>query len=202
MDANEAAFYNMLSEMAALFDLEGTDKALQTSIALRDAIGNGAPALATPYVLDDMIQSGLRSAVHPGAVAVRQAHPVLHWAATSILDDYAPSSVSRHFTAVSLMGPGQFIEHNSLRAGLYMQTPNSYYQLHNHEAAETYIILQGQAEWTAGDVTETYGPGKIIHHTPYMPHAFKIFDAPLLAFWRWSGNIDVDTYRLLDDPKA
>jgi hypothetical protein len=39
MDANEAAFYNMLSEMAALFDLEGTDEALQTSIALRDAIG-------------------------------------------------------------------------------------------------------------------------------------------------------------------
>ena len=81
----------MLSEMAALFDLEGTDEALQTSLALRDAIEKGAPALATPYVLDDMIQDGLRSAVHPGADAVRQAHPVLHWAATSILDDYAPA---------------------------------------------------------------------------------------------------------------
>ena len=202
MDANESAFYNLLSEMATQFDLENADKALQTSLALRDAIGRGAPALATPYVLDDMIQDGLRSAIHPGAVAVRQAHPVLHWAATSILDDYAPSSVSRHFTAVSLMGPGQFIEHDSLRAGLYMQTPNSYYQLHNHEAAETYIILQGQVEWTAGEVTENYGPEKIIHHKPYMPHAFQTFDAPFLAFWRWEGNIAVDTYSLLDDPKA
>jgi mannose-6-phosphate isomerase-like protein (cupin superfamily) len=202
MDANEAAFYNMLSEMAALFDLEGTDEALLTSITLRDAIGNGAPSLATPYVLDVMIQDGLRSAVHPGAVAVRQAHPVLHWAAMSILDDYAPSSVSCHFTAVSLMGPGQFIELASLRAGLYMQTPNSYYQLHNHEAAETYIILQGQAEWTVGNVTENYGPDKIIHHTPYMPHAFQTLDEPLLALWRWDGNIAVGTYNLLDDPKA
>ena len=149
-----------------------------------------------------MIQDGLRSAVHPSAIAVRRAHQVLHWAATSILDDYAPSSVSRHFTAVSIMGPGQFVEHGSLRAGLYMQTPNSYYPLHNHEAVETYVILQGQVEWTSGDVTETYGPGKIVHHTAYMPHAFQTFDSPFLAFWRWGGNIAVDTYSMLDDPKA
>jgi len=202
MNANEIAFYNLLEKMAEMFDLEGTDEALQTSIALREAIGPGVPDPATPYVLDKMVQDGLRSAVHPGAIAVRQAHPVLQWGATSILDDYAPSSVSRHFTAVSLMGPGQFIEHESLRAGLYMQTPNSYYPLHNHEATETYVILQGHAEWTIGDVTENYGPNKIIHHTPYQPHAFQTFDAPLLAFWRWGGNIAVDTYRMLDDPKS
>jgi|TARA_B110000967_G_C18735834_1_gene485032 mannose-6-phosphate isomerase-like protein (cupin superfamily) len=202
MVANESSFYNLLSEMAVLFELEGTDEALQTSVALTGAIGNGAPELAKPYALDDMIQDGLRLAIHPGAVAVRQAHPVLHWAATAILDEYASSSVSRHFTVVSLMGPGQFIEHDFLRAGLYMQTPNSYYQLHHHEAAETYIILHGRAEWTAGDVIGNYGPNKIIHHTPYMPHAFQTFKAPLLAFWRWSGNIDVDTYKLLDDPKV
>jgi len=62
--------------------------------------------------------------------------------------------------------------------------------------------LQGQAEWTVGDVTENYGPNEIVHHTPYMPHAFRTLDAPLLAFWRWSGNIAVGTYNMLGDPKA
>ena len=38
MVANESSFYNLLSEMAVLFELEGTDEALQTSVALTGAI--------------------------------------------------------------------------------------------------------------------------------------------------------------------
>lgn len=79
---------------------------------------------------------------------------------------------------------------------------NSYYSLHNHDADETYVILAGQSLWTAGDDTRMRGTGDMIHHPSLMPHAFRTGPEGMVAFWRWSGDVNTHSYAFLPDPQA
>ena len=51
--------------------------------------------------------------------------------------------------------------------------PHSYYPLHLHNADETYVIVAGQALWTAGTDIQIRRVGDMIHHPSLMPHAFR-----------------------------
>lgn len=101
-----------------------------------------------------------------------------------------------------VIAPDGLIESESYRMGLYYQRPNTYYQLHNHAAAETYYIIAGDAIWTAGNDTSRKQTGDIIHHPSYMPHAFEAGKNGLVAVWRWFGDIRRETYALLPDERA
>ena len=200
----ETAFDNLLAEMANLFELEFKERgdldASETAKALRAAINTVQPAQAKPYAYDDLVDQALKSAGHPCAVAAKNAATFVQWENTAgILDDFIPDDVAIAFAGNSIMGPGCLIDHPTLRCGLYFQRANAYYALHSHEAVETYIMIEGVGDWTQGEVTTRYGVEGIIHHTSYMPHAFRTFDQPLLAIWRWSGNIDPTTYKMLPD---
>jgi hypothetical protein len=202
--SSEKAFETLLLEMAQLFELEqqelGHEEAGETASVLREAAGKTEPILAKPYDYDHLVEKTLASAQHPCAVAARDSMPFIQWENTAgILDEYIPDAVSSAFAGNQLMGPGSLIDHPSLRAGLYFQCANSYYALHHHEAVETYIMIDGTGDWTQGDVTTSYGVEGLIHHTSFMPHAFRTFDKPLMAIWRWSGNIDPSTYKMLPD---
>jgi hypothetical protein len=196
----EQAFADLLLEMANLFDKENRSDADQTSLALREAAGKVAPIQAEPYVYDHLVSKAVDQAQHPSAVAARDCQQFLQWENTAgILDAHIPLAVSSAFAGNSLMGPGCLIDHPSIRCGLYFQLANTYYSLHHHEAVETYIMIDGVGDWTQGDVTTRYEVEGIIHHPSFMPHAFRTFDKPLLAIWRWSGNIDTSTYKMLPD---
>ena len=199
----EQAFDNLLLEMAKLFDMEKRDDADETAAVLRAASGNVKPIRAKPYEYDQCVLDTLNKASHPCAVAARDCAEYIQWENTAgILDSYIPDAVASAFAGNSLVGPGCLIDHPTLRAGLYFQKEDSYYKLHHHEAIETYIMIDGVGDWTQGDVTTSYEAEGIIHHPSFMPHAFRTFDKPLMAIWRWSGNIAPDSYSMLPDPNG
>jgi quercetin dioxygenase-like cupin family protein len=196
------AYSKLLSEMARLFCAEDTPDAIQTAKVLRAAAKDPPPPPAQPFRLDARIRTILRQATHPVSVLIRDALPLLQWEATSILDAQIPGDVSQVFAVVALIGPGGLIDHPRLRAGLFVQVENAYYPLHCHAAAETYILLQGHADWTAGKTTASFGPGAVIHHPPFIPHALRTRDQPVVALWRWGGDISVESYSMLPDPET
>ena len=198
--SSEKYFETLLLEMASLFERDGCVAGGETAKAFRHAAGEVIPVLATPYKHDHLVASALKNATHPCAVAVRGCQQFLQWeAAGSILDEHVPTDVSDAFTSNYLMGPGCLIEHENLRAGLFIQKPNSYYPLHNHDAVETYVMIEGVGYWTQGDKITRHGAGGVIHHPSGMLHAFRTLIHPFVALWRWSGDIDPDTYRLHPD---
>ena len=196
----EQCFEALLLEMADLFESDGCEAGGETADAFRQAAGEVTAIPATPYKYDYLVSDALKNATHPCAVAARGCQQFLQWeAAGSILDKHVPTDVSDAFTSNYLMGPGCLIEHSSLRAGLFIQNPKSYYPLHNHDAVETYIMIEGVGYWTRGDTTARHSVGDVIHHPSRMLHAFRTLEKPLVALWRWSGDIDADTYRLHPD---
>jgi quercetin dioxygenase-like cupin family protein len=196
----EKYFNTLLLEMASLFEGDDCVAGVETADTLRRAVGKVIAVPATPYKYDHLVASALKNATHPCAVAARGCQELLQWeAAGSILDGQVPTSVSSAFTSNYLMGPGCLIEHAALRAGLFMQRPNSYYPLHNHDAVETYVMIEGVGYWTQGKETTRYETGGVIHHPSGMLHAFRTLKQPLVALWRWSGDIGPDTYLLHPD---
>ena len=196
-ESPEQCFGTLLLEMARLFEGDGCVAGVETADVLRRAAGKVIAVPATPYKYDHFVVSALKNANHPCAVAARGCRKFLQWEATGgFLDEQVPTDVSDAFTSNSLMGPGCLVEHSTLRAGLFVQRPNTYYPLHNHEAVETYVMIEGVGYWTQGDKTTRHGVGGVIHHPSEMLHAFKTLEHPLVALWRWSGNTDPDTYRL------
>jgi len=198
--SSEKYFNILLLEMANLFEADGCEAGGETADAFRQAAGEVMAIPATPYKYDYLVADALKNATHPCAIAARGCQQFLQWeAAGSILDKHVPTNVSDAFTSNYLMGPGCLIENSSLRAGLFIQKPNSYYPLHNHDAVETYIMIEGVGYWTQGGVTTRHSVGDVIHHPSGMLHAFRALEQPLVALWRWSGDIDPNTYRLHPD---
>ena len=103
------------------------------------------------------------------------------------------------FAVVSIVGSGAMVEADGVRGGLFMQRAGCYYPLHAHAAEETYAMLAGEAEWTVGDrAPVTLGPGSFSFHPADAAHATRTFARPILAAWRWSGDIGLESYRLLE----
>jgi quercetin dioxygenase-like cupin family protein len=97
-----------------------------------------------------------------------------------------------------LMGPEGPVVAEDMRLGLFYQPPETYYGLHNHAAVETYAILAGAMTWTDGAETRLCRAGDFVHHASLQPHAFRTGAEGCLALWRWDGDIDVASYRMLE----
>ena len=60
--------------------------------------------------------------------------------------------------------------------------PGKFVELHVHPYPETFVLLEGNGRWTAGDVVEELEREQIIVVPPYTPHGFRnIGDVPLLV---------------------
>lgn len=109
-----------------------------------------------------------------------------------------PSTFAGRFAFVELVGPAGLIAHEQIRFGLYLQSPNTFYPSHMHEAEEIYYVLSGAAEWQCDDdAFAVREPGTPIHHKPWQRHAMRTDNAPLLAIWAWRGAIARESYRML-----
>lgn len=202
MDDDPAkAFRTLLSALADIYRAEGRPGGDAVAEAYERAAREAPPpAPAVPYRLDAVIRAALAGADHPAAVAAREAHSCLRWTATGILDDQIPSSVSDIFAVVSLIGPGAMVETDGVRAGLFMQVAGAWYPPHAHNAEETYVMLAGEGEWSLDDAPPVrHGPGSYIHHPSNGAHATRTGLKALVAAWRWSGDIGLESYRLVED---
>lgn len=186
----------------ALADLTATEarpEAQATARALRAAADTAFTA-QPPSLLDREIRAacGL-AAAHPVAELVGEAQPFLPWQASPAAA-LQPAALAATKAVVTLMSPEGPIHNLAFRFGLFYQAPGIYYPLHAHEAAETYTILAGQADWQAGGRRFSLSPGEASHHPPNLSHAMRAGPQGFLAIWLWSGDISFDSYRMLPDP--
>lgn len=211
-----AAFHRLLLALAEVFSAEERPGGRRAAAAYRAAaMGVGGrvwpEAERAAGALDAAIRAAMESAAdptahaaaHAAALAARGAHPILRWSAAGLpaakTADLGP--VSPNIAVVELIGPDGMLPAADLRSGLFMLRAGALYPPHAHAAEETYIMLSGAADWRQSDAAPLRcGVGAEIHHRPWVPHAAQTGEAPILAAWRWSGDIRPETYRWLSDP--
>lgn len=201
MRAAEAAFRSLLRALTAVYADEGRAGGDALAALLAEAAERIEPPAAWPrHSLDHEILAATEGADHPAAIAARAAHPLLRWLETTDHPLAIPERVSRNFAVCVLVGPDGLIPSQTQRAGLYMQARNVYYPLHAHEAEETYAMLAGSAQWTLEqDAPQMRSAGDLIHHPSNAAHATRTGATPILAAWRWSGDIAFHSYRMTPD---
>jgi mannose-6-phosphate isomerase-like protein (cupin superfamily) len=191
-------FQAMLETIAAAYQAEADPMGPHTARTLMLTPSPVAFDPVAPCTLDAGIRSVLATSDHPVAQAARAAHERLPWG-TNPVEDLTEGSIAAMISVATLMGPEGPIPAPDVRLGLAYMRPNSYYPLHLHDADETYLIVAGQALWTAGDDVRMRGVGEMIHHPSLMPHAFQTGPEGFLALWRWSGDINTHSYAFLED---
>ncbi|MDW4549340.1 dimethylsulfonioproprionate lyase family protein [Defluviimonas sp. D31] len=194
------AFDALLEALASIYRSEGREAADRTSHTLLTTPAPEAFAPQPPCALDALIRDLLAASDHPAAAAILAAQELIPWGTNPVADRMSDTAAAI-CAVTTLMGPDGPIPAPDLRLGLFYQRPNSYYALHNHDADETYVILAGQAFWTAGEDRRMRVPGDMIHHPSLMPHAFRTGPEGVLALWRWSGDVNTHSYAFLDDPE-
>lgn len=187
---------NAITALADLLHSENRPEATQTAQLLASL---GPDALATPQQPGPFhaeMRALLAQSPLPAAQALLQGFHTIPWGTNPV----STGPAQPIFAVAELLGDSAPIAVLNLRMGLFYQTANAYYGLHDHPADETYTILAGSAHWTAGDTTTWKHPGDMIHHPSMLAHAFRTGRQGVLAMWRWSGDVSTQNYRMLDDP--
>lgn len=192
-----AAYDALLKAAADVYAAEGREEATRTAEALMTTPQPTAVEPQAPCDLDLAIRDCLATSDHPLARALLAAQDLAPWGMNPVGEQMTPEAAA--ICAVcTLMGPEGPIPAPDLRLGLLYQRPDSYYALHNHHADETYVIIAGSAIWTAGDETGPKTVGDAIHHPSLMPHAFRTGPEGFVALWRWSGDVNTESYTFLE----
>ena len=191
----------LLRGIADLYRGEGRAGADDLAAALDAASAQPLPQLEAPEDIPGHLAAELGAALaasgHPVARAAEAAGMALPW---TVIRAVGVETVP-YYLVLELIGPQGMIPSDRVAAGLYVQERGRYYRLHAHAAEETYVTLGGTAMWTAGDQPpRCRGAGAWIHHPPWCPHATRTGAEPLLAAWRWSGDLRAETYRYLEEP--
>ena len=196
--SDDTLLQSTLNALAEIFRAEAVTFQRPEAEATADFLATTPLSLTPqpPCQDDAAIRALLLASKHPAAHLLLAAQHLLPWD-TNPVSDAVPEAL-RVFTVATLMGPEGPMLCGTFRCGLYYQRPGTYYPLHDHDADETYVILAGDTLWTAGDDTRPRSVGEMIHHPSHMPHAFGT-DGGLLALWRWSGDINLTSYRFLPD---
>jgi hypothetical protein len=92
---------------------------------------------------------------------------------------------------VEPVGPGRLFDCPRLRVGFLLLGPGLTYPDHAHAAEEVYHVVAGPSWWwREGDSWREAEAGTAIHHAPWIRHATRTGDAPMLALYCWGGDID------------
>lgn len=185
----------LLGAIAAVYATEGRDAGARAAAALLTAAAPDFPVGASAFA--PLIALLLANAETPAARLLRDMQDRLPWGENPVAGQIAADAPAIYSVA-TLMGPEGPVHCPDMRLGLFYQPPETYYGLHNHAAAETYAILAGAMVWTDGTETRLCQAGDFVHHTSLQPHAFRTGPEGFLALWRWDGDIDVATYRMLE----
>ncbi|MHA1599863.1 MAG: dimethylsulfonioproprionate lyase family protein [Alphaproteobacteria bacterium] len=132
------------------------------------------------------------------------AHPIVHEIVTlvnhlpwEVIDPEValPRKVAEH-AFCQIAGPDGLLVDDTIRMGVFLQSPEVFYPPHSHNAEEVYFVLSGTALWQqdSGSLVQ-HSPGTFIHHVPNQPHAMHTQKEALLAIWGWSGDIGFESYR-------
>lgn len=187
----------LLYALAGLYASENRPGGTEAALALIAAALQPADLVpALPGPLDSDLQAILTDDPHPFSALVRDATPWLPWV-FSELNGRIRAEIAHGMMQTELVGPDGIFPHSDIRVGLWLQSANLDYVTRAHAAEETFFILGGGALWQAGDAAPAWlGAGAIIHHPSQTPHSDCTRESPLLAAWRWTGDIAVEGYTL------
>ena len=105
--------------------------------------------------------------------------------------DVGDSYRNRNMNCI-LIGPQNgFFHSDKLFMGLFYLRPRTFYRDHDHEASEMYFNLTGPHGFRF-DVNgwSDYPADSIVWNTPWLPHATRVYDVPLLTVFAWVENVD------------
>ncbi len=206
---------NLLAEIRRVY-VNGTPNDVRIRPHLKTlvrAIDQGGTVQAPPPTrtgaVDRHLDTCLSLARQDGGAAIADAIeaciPHLMWRQSYHLYGRDPEleAFQSDYTFATVMAPeyrGQIslISNQTAMFGFTIQGPNTYYPTHEHKATELYYVIAGTAQWQRGDEGWiTREPGSFILHDPWVPHAARTLDEPLLAMFAWVNDLD-STARLTE----
>jgi len=191
-------FYDVLAELADMFDAENRIGGHETAQELR-AICNKVhtPLLPAHQVLTETTKTALSINPLPISKKIVKVMPLIDWHNSGMVDGRIRPEISKHMATAELVGPDGMIYSEHLRVGLFVQSANLNYVTRKHAAEETFIMLGGSAYWQVEDEPPALcKTGDMIFHPSNIPHVSITKDEPFIAAWRWTGDIRFDQYTL------
>lgn len=190
-------FGRMLLALGDIFAEEGRPGGREAADALRAAARREVRRQVPPHPLVPRCKEALAMGTHPAAQSVIDAMPYIAWHYSGLEDGRIPPAISRSLVTAELIGPTGHVYHPTVKAGLFMQSAGLDYVTRIHEAEETFFMLGGHGVWFAGDAPgiSSIG-GDYIFHPSNIPHRSVTEAQPLIAAWRWTGEIGYDRYSL------
>jgi len=192
------SFARMLRALEQVFSGEDRPGGDEAAAALNEIV-------ASPFVLPssnhlgivDQGAAALRTGGHPAASEILTALPLVDWHHSGLEDGRIRPDIAMSMATVELIGRDGMIFHPTVRVGLFMQIAGLDYVTRTHPAEETFVMLGGVGYWTCnGSEPQRQMTGAYIHHPSGAPHTSITKEQPLIAAWRWTGDIAYEGYSL------
>jgi hypothetical protein len=127
------------------------------------------------------------------AAAIRSLAPHFRWLQSkAYTDDLLGEGFANNYGWTEIIGPNGFFKGQDFLLGLLILGPHRHYLDHHHPAPELYWPLTSATEWRKGEgAFESKAAGTPIWHPPWIAHATKTGERPLLALWCWTRETTV-----------
>ena len=96
-------------------------------------------------------------------------------------------TLGQNIAFAEIIGPEAPFRNDSIRLGLTLIGPQTWYPGHHHPAIELYHVVTGTATWTLDWTLRDNPPGSFLLHPSHAIHAVQTHTEPLLAIYAWSG---------------
>jgi Dimethlysulfonioproprionate lyase len=191
-------FFDLLAGLAGVFAVENRDggscaaDALGAAVAARPATAASASLESTAFCRRVLAKFAPEDLADLAGIL-----PRLNWDFAGLDNGRIRPEIARRMLTAELLGPDGAVFHPDLRVGLFLQDSHLDYVTRSHPAEECFHMLAGEGFWSVDD-----GPahrrvaGQAVFHPSHIPHASLTRDRPLLAAWRWSGDIGWEGYSL------
>ena len=112
-------------------------------------------------------------------------------------EEILDGQVSGNLYFTELVGPDGLFADTSVRVGLQVSDKFIDYPLSSHAGEETHYVLSGTAHWILeGQDYIEKAPGSYVYHPAWKAHGRRTGGQIYLGAWRWSGDLDLDSFRL------
>tara|TARA_B100000965_G_scaffold393771_1_gene405085 strand:+ start:53 stop:652 length:600 start_codon:yes stop_codon:yes gene_type:complete len=192
-------FQNCISLLANIFLEENSNEGKQTANFLLDA-----DCSAINFIKDKnsnfyskIFNSYSSKEEHPLVHEVRKISHLLPWYQTD-MGGRITEQLKKQMIMTELVGPHSILYSSQYEIGIFLQLPNVAYPARRHPAEETFFTLSGKSFWQLdnNDEVERF-VGDYINHPSMSSHSNRTTDSHLIACWRWSGDISLDSYNNL-----
>lgn len=125
---------------------------------------------------------------------VRKISHLLPWYQTD-MGGRINEELKKQMIMTELVGPHSILYSSQYEIGIFLQLPNVAYPARRHPAEETFFTLSGKSFWQLDDNDEVERfVGDYINHPSMSSHSNRTTDDHLIACWRWSGDISLESY--------